>query len=370
MRRNGRGGALVVLSASIGGCHAGVADAIAHAWRLLDPQGTVAVVDFLETFAPELNVLARFAYQRSERFFPSLVGTLDDALEHLPEDPVVHELATGTSARLAEYLRASAPDAVVSTFAPAGGVSADVSSELGFLAATVLPEFDARAAWLHPATGLYFVASKDVREELVVRGLAWDRIVVSGIPVRQREPQAGERGNRTADAAADRFTVFFGGPPPSMSELARSVAGLVDIGVRVMVSTVGDNRLTARMAEMAQTRELVRTCPDEQSASSALKAADVVVARAGSTELVGALACGAPLIIYTEMAGHETHNVDFLVACGAALLARDADDVVGKVRYLAGHRDRLAYVAERAASLGRPEAAKLVCERIRASLRE
>ena len=72
-----------------------------------------------------------------------------------------------------------------------------------------------------------------------------------------------------------------------------------------------------------------------------MRAADVLVGKAGGLTVSEALAVGLPLIIYNPVPGQELYNVDFLVNYGAGLLARDEDDVVEKVRFLSTHPERL-----------------------------
>ena len=94
-----------------------------------------------------------------------------------------------------------------------------------------------------------------------------------------------------------------------------------------------------------------------------MRAADVLVGRAGGATTARAVSIGLPQIIYNPVPGQERRNVDFLVNCGAALFARDADDVEEKVRFVSTHPDRLRQLAENAAALGGVDAVQVVCER-------
>ncbi len=88
-----------------------------------------------------------------------------------------------------------------------------------------------------------------------------------------------------------------------------------------------------------------------------MRAADVLVGKAGGLTVSEALAVGLPLIIYNPVPGQELYNVDFLVNFGAGLLSRDEDDVVEKVRFLSTHPERLKQMTDDAAMLGKPGAA-------------
>ena len=100
-----------------------------------------------------------------------------------------------------------------------------------------------------------------------------------------------------------------------------------------------------------------------------MRAADVLVGKAGGLTVSEALAMGLPLIIFNPVPGQELFNVDFLVNYGAGLQARDEADVVEKVRFLSTHPDRLEQMASNAGQLGKPAAAATVCERVLAAVR-
>ena len=151
------------------------------------------MVDFFQEFTPSLNLLAKFGYQQSVQFFPALYGNFFEVSNKLPTNPVVHELKLMGFARASAYIDEFRPDAVISTFPVAGGVVSDIKASRPLVSATIITDFGVHRAWLHPATDFYFVACQEVREDLVVRGIPWERVVVSGIPVAEKFSQEFER---------------------------------------------------------------------------------------------------------------------------------------------------------------------------------
>jgi UDP-N-acetylglucosamine:LPS N-acetylglucosamine transferase len=100
-----------------------------------------------------------------------------------------------------------------------------------------------------------------------------------------------------------------------------------------------------------------------------MAATDVLVCRPGGLMVPEACAMGLPVILQSPVQGHERSNVDFLVNYGAVLLARDVDDVVEKVRFLATHRRRIEQMGESARMVGKPGAVQTVCQRVLAAAR-
>ena len=362
---------ILILSATFGGGHWSAATAVKRYYETHYPgQIEVLLIDFFEEFAPNLNVLARFAYQQSVQFFPVAYGTFFELSNKLPSNPVVHELGVMGMARASAFIDEWRPDAVVSTFPVAGGVVADIKSARPLVSATVITDYGVHRTWLHPATDLYFVACKEVREDLVVRGIPWDRVVVSGIPIGEGFGAGGDRSAcRAHFELADRYTVLFTPVGGSSSDAAALAAQVADAGIQVAAVTGRNERLRRRLEGAADTRPLLRVFGFVDEMPRMMRAADVLVGKAGGLTVSESLAERLPLLIFNPVPGQEVYNVDFLVNYGAGMWCRDEDDVVEKVRFLATHPGRLAQMAENAAALGKPAAGRAVCERVLAAVR-
>lgn len=361
---------VLLFSASFGGGHRSAAEAMLRYYRAHYPDEVeVRVVDFFEEFLPGVNVLAKFAYQQSVQFFPALYGTFFELSNQLPTNPVVHELGIMGFQRATGYIDDFRPDAVISTFPVAGGVVSDIKQERPLVAATVVTDYGVHRTWLHPSTDLYFVACKEVREDLVVRGIPWDRVAVSGIPVHEKFSEQLERTEcRKALGLSDRFTVLLTSAAGLTSDLRDIAAELAAAGVQVAAATGHNTRLKRRLETLAKKTELVHVFGHTPEMHRMMRAADVLVGKSGGLTVSESLAMGLPLIIYNPVPGQELYNVDFMVNSGAGLLSRDEEDVVEKVKYLSTHPDRLEQMAGNARILGKPAAAQTVCERVLASI--
>ncbi len=362
---------IVIFSASFGGGHRSAAEALADYYAAHHAETVdFRVVDFFEEFAPGLNVLAKFAYHQSVQFFPAAYGTFFDLTNKLPNNPVVQDMAQMGYARATDFIERFGPDAVISVFPIAGGVVSEIKAKTPTVSATVITDYGAHMQWLHPATDLFFVACKEVREDLVVRGVPWDRIAVSGIPIRERFGRPLDKKDcRRELGLADRFTVLLttaAGGAGDIKVIARELAGR---GVQVLGVAGRSERLRRRLVSLEKKTPLVKVFGFVKDMHRMMGAADVLVGKAGGLTVSEALAMGMPLIIHNPVPGQEIFNVDFLVNYGAGLLSRDEDDVVEKVSFLAVHPDRLQQMAENAARLGKPTAAQTVCERVLAAIR-
>lgn len=362
---------ILIYAASTGSGHRSAAASV-ESYLLTHYADSVHVrtVDFMAEHAPGINALARFAHDAAVDFFPTGYGTFGDLTRRMPHNPVVRELMTSGFANAEAFLKAFKPDAVISTHAVPGGVVSELSRSVGPVAATVVAEYASGDLWLHPDTDLYFVSTTDMRDDMVLGGVPYERVVVSGIPIDERFAERASRAScRSALGLSDRFTVLLtptAGPVDDMRSLCRSLTGE---GIQVAAVTGGDERLHRALATLAGKQPLLHPYADAGEMPAMMRAADVVVGRAGGLTVPEAFAAGVPFVAYSAVPGPEARDVRFIVTSGAGLEGRSDEDVLTQVRYLAAHPERLAQLASNASAMGRPAAARAVCERVLAALR-
>ena len=362
---------LLIFSASFGGGHRSAAEAMEGYVRQHHPRSVdTRIVDFFKEFAPAVNSIGRALYDGSVHVAPELYGVFFDVTNRISDNRAVKDYAQAGFAQAAAYIDRYRPDAVISTYPVAGGVVSEIKTIRPLVSAMVITDFGVHKQWLHPATDLFFVGSEDMRNDLVTRGLPADRVVASGIPIRER---FGERLDRAACRAElgleDRFTVLFTMAAGSTSDLRDVAAALTQAGIQVVAVTGRAERLKRRLQTLQRRQPLLHVYGYTREMHRIMCASDVLIGKAGGLTVSEALAVGLPLVVHNPVPGQETFNADFLVNNGAGFLARDEDDVIAKATFLANHSERRRQMADAARSLGRPDAAQTIVERVLEAIR-
>src|SRR5207248_4086743 len=91
--------------------------------------------------------------------------------------------------------------------------------------------------------------------------------------------------------------------------------------------------------------------------------ADLIVTKPGGLTTSEALAMGKPLFILNPIPGQEAANSDFLLERGAAAKVNRIEDLPFRLDQLLGTR-KLAAMARAAKALGRPDAARRICQEV------
>jgi 1,2-diacylglycerol 3-beta-galactosyltransferase len=95
-----------------------------------------------------------------------------------------------------------------------------------------------------------------------------------------------------------------------------------------------------------------------------MKAADVILTKAGPGTISEAFTAGLPIILYSKMPGQEDGNVDYVVKKGAGVWAPYPEKVVATLRYWLDHPDAFEQVSSTSKSLAKPDASKDIAQRI------
>jgi 1,2-diacylglycerol 3-beta-galactosyltransferase len=95
-----------------------------------------------------------------------------------------------------------------------------------------------------------------------------------------------------------------------------------------------------------------------------MRAADVLLSKAGPGTICEALIAELPIILYHRISGQEEGNVAYVTDEGAGVWAPDADDVVETLRDWIEHPEKRLESVENAKRIARPQASREIARTI------
>ena len=200
---------------------------------------------------------------------------------------------------------------------------------------------------------------------------------VAGNPVRPeffpaQNEEANDRFTQPHDAA--RVLIFGGSQGAHAINVAmvEAAAGLAASGIRLAIThQTGERDLDLVRAAYERAGLAARVEAFIFQIDGEMKAADVVICRAGATTLAELAASATPAILVplpTATDDHQRKNAEVVAEAGGAIVIdeRDlsGDSLAGLLKELMTDRNRLARMSAAARTLARPDAAERIADRV------
>jgi 1,2-diacylglycerol 3-beta-galactosyltransferase len=222
-------------------------------------------------------------------------------------------------------------------------------------------------AWRYARVDEFAVPSASVRWRCHLGGIALQRCHETGLPVGAEFAQgpAGvhERRALRRDLAleGERFVVVLTGGGEGSGGIARRAKALIEAFDDITVVAIcGRNAaLQTRLHRLAHRRGHGRLVVKGFVANMAdwLRAADVVVSKAGPGTIAEATCCGAPLLLTSHVPGQEKGNTEFVVGAGAGRHVPGVKDLVAEIGRLRHDPNAVDAMRLASARVSRPHAA-------------
>ena len=218
--------------------------------------------------------------------------------------------------------------------------------------------------WFNRKADLVLVPTEQALVHALESGLKREQVQVVGLPVADRFCQSpGDRRMLRARLGwpQDYPVVVLVGGGEGMGPLQKTALAIGASGLKVaLVVIAGRNRGLKASLEAVNWHiptyiyGFVREMPDF------MRAADVLVTKAGPGTISESFIAGLPIILYSKMPGQEDGNVDYVVEQGAGVWAPQPELVVDTLRRWIEHPEERDQVAKACRSLAKPDAARQI----------
>jgi 1,2-diacylglycerol 3-beta-galactosyltransferase len=222
------------------------------------------------------------------------------------------------------------------------------------------------ALWYHRRTDLCIVPTEAARLRGLQNGLKPEQLKIIGLPVANKFCQAPASHEALRDRYGwplDRKLVLLVGGGEGMGPLEKTARAIADANMPVALAVIAGRNQSLRARLEAEDWPIpvfvygfVHDMPDF------MRAADILVTKAGPGTISEALIAGLPMVIYSRLPGQEDGNVTYVVSEGAGVWAPHPDEIVEAIKtwlYSPEQYDR----AEKACRhLARPEAAREIAK--------
>lgn len=349
---------ILILYASYGDGHLQASKAIESSFHARGVPH-VMLLDLMAESHPVLNDLTKFIYMQSFKSLPSIYGWVYNMTKDMeagtPFSNLLHSIGIS---KLEELISECSPDLIIHTFPQMVMPKLLKKTGLALPLVNVITDFDYHGRWIHPGVDRYYVATEDLRDEIVARGVPQERVLASGIPLKQgfavqsRHDSTGD-DKRTVLLMAGAFGVMHG--------IRQISQHLVNTGKFRVTVICGKNKDLAR-----NLRNVFKDHPDIEihgfvdRVQDLMFSSDCIITKPGGITLSESLACRLPLFLFRPVPGQELNNARYLKNQGVASISYHVRELVQQVQDLFENEAQQTYVLQQLDRLRRPHAADAI----------
>jgi processive 1,2-diacylglycerol beta-glucosyltransferase len=364
---------ILIATVTAGNGHLAAAAALDEAWQAFRPDDVVERVDLGKFFSPLHRKIVSDGYVKLVNHAPELWGMMfaktDNSKMARGLNRVRAIFPSNSRHRFGRYVKEFRPDVVLCThYFPLETLNhlrrkKDAPRPM---AVSIVTDFEAHALWMDACVDLYCVAAEDTKARLVARGATPESIVVTGIPISAKfstkiDPKAVRK---TLGLRDDLPVLLVPSGGFGMGPVAQILAALdkVERPFQSVVVT-GRNEELRRSLAAQDHKHPTHVLGFATNMHELMAVASFLITKPGGLTSSEALAMGKPLVILNPIPGQEAANSDFLLERGAAAKVNRVEDLPYRIEQMLGNR-KLIDMARSAKALGRPAAARDICEEV------
>ncbi|GIP26859.1 processive diacylglycerol beta-glucosyltransferase [Paenibacillus sp. J23TS9] len=366
---------ILILTAGYGEGHLQVSRALEHSFRASHVKD-VEIIDLIKEAHPIINSVSSKLYQMST--FSSQFGfdyygwSYYATRDNNPLGSVNRYLNALGKRKIQEMIEDSRPDAIINTF-PFGAVT-EMGRNFSIPTSTVITDYTLHSRWIHPDTDKYYVATEDLKDQLIKdQGAAPESVSVTGIPVRSTfyEGSTASFPIQKDSRAIKNRVLIMAGSFAIFHHIVELVQILLEKGNCEIALVCGRHeKMILKLNSLFKGHPDVQIFGYVEHMPELMAGSSCIVTKAGGITLTEAVVTGLPVFIYKPFGGQERENALYFTNKGLAEIAHEARELGEQICKFLKEPAASDQIRNRMATLCKGEAAELIVKDILTTLQE
>ncbi len=319
---------ILITTAPFGNGHKMAATAIKNAF-IKKGYNNVVVVDLFTETHPKITEAIKKAYIKSYDFGKTY-SKLYYGSEKLTDKRVVELYRNFGFSKLKEISEWFKPDVIINTFPILASLKIKNAQGKNIPVFNIITDYYAHKLWISEEIDKFYIATDELQEEFKKMNIPTEKIVVSGIPVREAFEEIDnisklhakynfKRGNSIVLINSGAFGIF-----RDIKKVCIKLCKHKNIQVAVVC---GNNNLQKMKLESLGFKNL-RVFGFVENIHELYKISCCMITKPGGITLTEALAVQLPLIIIKPVPGQEKENALYFEKKGAGIIAYNSFEIV------------------------------------------
>lgn len=316
---------ILILTGRFGMGHVSAAEAIRQEILLEKERIDVEVIDFFGYIFPKMS---RLLYKGFEFLVEKHAG-IYNKINHIAARHSDVPLKTYIASRMADLMLKQRPDLVVVTF-PGGAQYVSRYKEMtgwNVELYVYITDLTVHREWFADKADLYFVGSKEVKDEMVGLGIPSTMIKVAGIPVKQTFKI--NEASRVKGYRRNKEVLIMGGGLGLIEGADRLISSLLAES-NINITLIAGNNINLRK-EISNKFPQINVVGYTNKVDYYMKMADLLVTKSGGMTTFEAVNCHTPMFILPPFLLQEIGNARFVEKMGIGIVAWNRHDDIGQM---------------------------------------
>lgn len=366
---------ILIFYASYGGGHLNAAKSIYECILNDYEKNNIELIDCMKYVNKTVEKVSTVAYREAAKKAPWVWGRIYNDSQ---KGPLAH-LSTRSNKimaiKLLKLLREKQPDLIISTH-PFSSQMCSYLKRKGKITAkiaTIMTDFAPHDQWLVGSdfTDYFFVANDKMKDYLVTKNIAENKIFLTGIPLSHRFLQKYDRKEILAQYHLEdnkKNILFFGGGEFGLgkSRTFEILDTLIKVSsdMQIIVISGKNEKMKMKFDEIVaknNATKYVKVLSFTNQIPQLMSISDLVITKPGGMTTTESLASGLPMLIINPIPGQEEENAEFLEKKNVGIWLRKKDDISKVLRNLLSNPNKLKEMKANALQIGHPNATKNIC---------
>jgi processive 1,2-diacylglycerol beta-glucosyltransferase len=359
---------IMILTASYGNGHKQAAQALKQRLHLRGIN-KVHIIDLMKEAYPVLNTITTTIYEKSTQapaygldYYGWSYYMTRDSKQDGPLNKYFNLLG---KKKLREFIDLERPDAIINTFP--FGAAPETGRHLDIPTFTVVTDYALHSRWIHSDVHKYYVATDELKAELLDKGLAPEQVEVSGIPIRQAFQAISESSNafqgildprkKTVLISAGSYGIF-----KHIEKMAESL--VVKGNCQIAVVCGRDKRLEHKLNLLFQYHPDIHIFGFIEHIHELMAVSSCILTKAGGLTLTEAITLQLPIFVYRPLSGQEKENARFLSQKGVAAISLSPEELENQLLHCLSDDTYAGQIRSRMAALRKDASADYIAKSI------
>ena len=361
---------ILIVTASMGSGHNKAANAVAEAIKRKYPVNKVDVVDFMSTETGYFNSLVKDIYLKMLDHTPSVYEffykfTSDSTKGSTIQSVFAHAMKKDMRELINKYeadmiiCTHPFPCAAVSYLKQAGNINIPIVA--------IMTDFCIHQFWLYKNMDIYFVASDELKQDLLKEGMLESRVFATGIPIAYKfrleydKEEILAKNNLTADKPIALLMgggLGLGGVKNALDQLEK-----LKIDLQILAVAGANVSLWSEINEyISRSKHKIVVWGYSHNVQELMAISTFLISKPGALTISEALSMELPMILHNPIPGPEINNAKFVSQNGAAVWVKHQDTLDAVVREVLSDKTILPRLKNSAKQLKKPFAADNIAD--------